>query len=158
MSKELDNYVKAFEIAPLTTFYKNSILVAIIATILNLLIFSMAAYVLVRCRFRFKGLITMLFSAALVIPGAALLQPLYQTLNSAHLYDTLTGLIVVYAALGMPTTLYIMMSYYKTISPTWRKLHILMEQDFSEHCTNYFAAYETGICDCRGTSVPALLE
>ena len=63
MSKELDNYVKAFEIAPLTTFYKNSILVAIIATILNLLIFSMAAYVLVRCRFRFKGLITMLFSA-----------------------------------------------------------------------------------------------
>ena len=46
MSKELDNYVKAFEIAPLTTFYKNSILVAIIATILNLLIFSMAAYVL----------------------------------------------------------------------------------------------------------------
>ena len=43
MSKELDNYVKAFEIAPLTTFYKNSILVAIIATILNLLIFSMAA-------------------------------------------------------------------------------------------------------------------
>lgn len=93
---QLDNYVKAFEIAPLTTFYKNSILVAIIATILNLLIFSMAAYVLVRCRFRFKGLITMLFSAALVIPGAALLQPLYQTLNSAHLYDTLTGLIVVY--------------------------------------------------------------
>lgn len=66
---QLDNYVKAFEIAPLTTFYKNSILVAIIATILNLLIFSMAAYVLVRCRFRFKGLITMLFSAALVIPG-----------------------------------------------------------------------------------------
>ena len=27
-------------------------------------------------------------------------------------------MIVVYAALGMPTTLYIMMSYYKTISPT----------------------------------------
>ena len=134
MSKELDNYVKAFEIAPLTTFYKNSILVAIIATILNLLIFSMAAYVLVRCRFRFKGLITMLFSAALVIPGAALLQPLYQTLNSAHLYDTLTGLIVVYAALGMPTTLYIMIQFLLL----WRKLHILMEQDFSEHLYKLF--------------------
>ena len=134
MSKELDNYVKAFEIAPLTTFYKNSILVAIIATILNLLIFSMAAYVLVRCRFRFKGLITMLFSAALVIPGAALLQPLYQTLNSAHLYDTLTGLIVVYAALGMPTTLYIIRQFLLL----WRKLHILMEQDFSEHLYKLF--------------------
>ena len=115
---QLDNYVKAFEIAPLATFYKNSIIISVVGTVLNLLVFSMAAYVLVRCRFRFKGLITMLFSAALVIPGAALLQPLYQTLNMANLYDTRTGLIIVYAALGMPTTLYIMMSYYKTISPT----------------------------------------
>ena len=120
------------------TFYKNSILVAIIATILNLLIFSMAAYVLVRCRFRFKGLITMLFSAALVIPGAALLQPLYQTLNSAHLYDTLTGLIVVYAALGMPTTLYIMMSYYKTISPTLEEAAYIDGAGFSEHLYKLF--------------------
>lgn len=118
----------------------------------------MAAYVLVRCRFRFKGLITMLFSAALVIPGAALLQPLYQTLNSAHLYDTLTGLIVVYAALGMPTTLYIMMSYYKTISPTLEEAAYIDGAGFSEHLYKLFAAYETGICDCRGTSVPALLE
>lgn len=114
----LKNYVKAFELAPLVTFYKNSIIVAIISTILNLLIFSMAAYVLVKCRFKLKGLITLLFSAALVIPGAALLQPLYQTLHTAHLYDKLWGLIIVYAALGMPTTLYIMMSYYKTISNT----------------------------------------
>ena len=67
----LKNYVKAFELAPLVTFYKNSIIVAIISTILNLLIFSMAAYVLVKCRFKLKGLITLLFSAALVIPGAA---------------------------------------------------------------------------------------
>ena len=129
---QFDNYVKAFEIAPLTTFYKNSIIVAIIGTAANLLIFSMAAYVLVRCRFRLKGLVTMLFSAALVIPGAALLQPLYQTLNTAHLYDTLTGLIVVYAALGMPTTLYIMMSYYKTISPTLEEAAYIDGADFSE--------------------------
>ena len=55
MSKELDNYVKAFEIAPLTTFYKNSILVAIIATILNLLIFSMAAGILNICIRKCRG-------------------------------------------------------------------------------------------------------
>lgn len=114
----LKNYVKAFELAPLVSFYKNSIFVAVVSTVLNLFIFSMAAYVLVKCKFKLQGLITLLFSAALVIPGAALLQPLYQTLNAAHLYDKLWGLIIVYAALGMPTTLYIMMSYYKTISNT----------------------------------------
>lgn len=112
------NYVKAFELAPLAEFYKNSIFVAIIATVLNLIIFSMVAYVLVKCQFRFKTLIALVLSMALVIPGAALLQPLYQTLNTVHLYDTLWGLIVVYTAFGLPTTLYIMMSYFKTIPNT----------------------------------------
>lgn len=114
----VDNFRKAFQLAPMVTFYKNSIFVAIIATALNLIVFSMVAYVLVKCEFRFKKTITLLLSMALVIPGAALLQPLYKTLNASHLYDSLWGLIVVYAALGLPTTLYIMMSYFKTISKT----------------------------------------
>jgi raffinose/stachyose/melibiose transport system permease protein len=112
------NYEKAFELAPLVTFYRNSIFIAIFSMFLNLMVYSMAAYVLVKCQFRFKKLITLMLSMALIIPGAALLQPLYRTLNAAHLYDTLWGLIIVYAALGLPTTLYIMMSYFKTIPNT----------------------------------------
>ena len=42
------NYVTAFKLAPIVTFYKNSILVGIFATLLNLIICSMAAYVVVR--------------------------------------------------------------------------------------------------------------
>lgn len=112
------NYISAFNLAPLIIFYKNSVIVAGISTALNLIVFSMAAYVIVRCKFRFKKTIIIAFSLALVIPGAALLQPLYNTLSATHLYDTLIGLIIVYAALGMPTTFYIMMSYIKTIPYT----------------------------------------
>lgn len=112
------NYTSAFNLAPLVIFYKNSVIVASIATILNLIVFSMAAYVIVRCTFRFKKTIIITFSLALVIPGAALLQPLYNTLSATHLYDTLIGLIIVYAALGLPTTFYIMMSYFQTIPYT----------------------------------------
>ncbi|GKX30787.1 sugar ABC transporter permease [Vallitalea longa] len=115
---QFSNYVSAFNIAPLVTFYKNSVVVSIIATALNLIIFSMAAYVIVRCKFKLKKTIIIAFSLALVIPGAALLQPLYNTLSATHLYDTLSGLIIVYAALGMPTTFYIMMSYIQTIPYT----------------------------------------
>ena len=42
------NYAKAFEIAPLVGFYKNSIFVAVVSTVLNLFIFSMAALCLSR--------------------------------------------------------------------------------------------------------------
>ena len=56
-----------------------------------------------------------MFSLGLIIPGAALIQPLYTILNGSHLYNSLTGLVLVYTALGMPTTFYIMVSYIKTI-------------------------------------------
>ncbi|MDF2513687.1 MAG: carbohydrate transporter rane protein 2, family [Herbinix sp.] len=115
---QFKNYVTAFHLAPLVIFYRNSIIIATISTILNLCIFSMAAYVIVRCKFKFKKIIVLAFSIGLVIPGAALIQPLYNTLSATHLYDTLIGLIIVYTALGMPTTFYIMISYIKTIPYT----------------------------------------
>ncbi len=110
------NYVTAFKLAPLVTFYKNSIFIAVFGTILNLAVCSMAAYVAVRVDFKLKGLVTLMFSMGLIIPGAALIQPLYTTLNLTHLYNTRLGLILVYTALGMPTTFYVMVSYIKTLS------------------------------------------
>jgi len=112
------NYQTAFKLAPLTVFYRNSIFVACMATLLNLFVCTMAAYVVVRCRFKMKSVVTMVFSLGLIIPSAALIQPLYTTFNNAHLYNTLTGLILVYTAFGMPTTFYIMVSYIKTIPYT----------------------------------------
>lgn len=112
------NYATAFRLAPIVTFYKNSIVVAIVSTLLNLFICSMAAYVVVRCKFKLKGLITLLFSLGLIIPGAALIQPLYTTFSKIGLYNHLTGLVLVYTALGMPTTFYIMVSYIRTIPYT----------------------------------------
>ncbi len=114
----LHNYETAFKLAPLTTFYKNSIIIAIVSTLVNLFVCSMAAYVVVRNQFKGKMLVTLMFSFGLLVPGAALLQPLYTTMQATGLYNTLRGLIIVYAALGMPTTFYIMVSYIKTIPVT----------------------------------------
>ncbi len=112
------NYTTAFKLAPLVTFYKNSIFIAIAGTALNVIVCSMAAYVVVRCSFQLRGAVMLLFSMGLIIPGAALLQPLYTILNATNLYNTRTGLILVYTALGMPTTFYVMMSYIQTIPYT----------------------------------------
>lgn len=112
---QFKNYATAFRLAPLTAFYKNSIIVAVMATLLNLFICSMAAYVVVRCRFKAKGMVTLIFSIGLVVPSAALIQPLYSLMTASNLYNSLTGLIIVYTALGMPTTFYIMVSYIHTI-------------------------------------------
>ncbi|MDG0813468.1 carbohydrate ABC transporter permease [Cohnella rhizosphaerae] len=109
------NYTMAFKIAPLSRFYINSVIVGIAGTVLNLLILGMSAYVLARFQFRGKKLLTVLLSLSLLIPGAAMLQPLYLTVNTLGLYDKLIGLIIVYAGFGLPVSLYILSSYFLTI-------------------------------------------
>lgn len=112
---EFSNYINAFKIAPLAQFYVNSIIVAVFGTLLNILILSMSAYVIARFNFKCKKLLVSIFSLALLIPGAALLQPLYLTTTTLGLYDRLLGLIIVYAGFGLPTTLYILTSYFFTV-------------------------------------------
>jgi raffinose/stachyose/melibiose transport system permease protein len=112
---KLKNYITAFQMAPLAKFYINSIIVAIGGTLLNLVLLSMAAYAMARFDFKGKTPLKLLLSMALLVPGAALLQPLYITVKTTGLYDSLFGLIIVYAGFGLPTTLYIMMSYFLTL-------------------------------------------
>ncbi len=109
------NYVDAMKIAPIPQFYGNSIIVAGVATILNVFLLSMAAYVIARFDWKGKNFFRMMFSVGLLIPGAALLLPLYQTMTTMHLHDTLSGLILVYIAFGLPTTIFVMSSYFMGI-------------------------------------------
>ena len=109
------NYVLAFKIAPLAQFYGNSILVAVAGTLLNLTVLGMSGYVIARFSFKGKKLIMSLVSMALLIPGAALLLPLYLTVRNVGLYDNILGLIIIYAGFGLPVSLYILSSYYLTI-------------------------------------------
>lgn len=127
---QFDNYVKAFRIAPLARYYVNSVIVAIGGTLLNLVIMSMAAYVISRFKFKMNTVIKLLFTSVLFIPCAALLFPLYVTINTLHLYDNVMGLILVYTGLGMATTFYIMMSYYLTIPKTLEEAAYLDGADF----------------------------
>lgn len=114
-SFSFENYKLAFKIAPIWQFYLNSIMVAVLGTVLNLGIMSMSAYVLARFEFPFKKTLTLLLSLTLFIPASALLQPLFVTVNTIGLYDKLWGLILVYIGLGLPVSLYVIKSYILTI-------------------------------------------
>ena len=111
----ISNYVKVFTMVPIGRLYLNSILVAVLATVLNLLILGMSGYVVARFNFKGRELIVMLISLAMLIPGAALLLPIYLTIKKMGLTDNILGLIIVYAGFGLPTSFYILSSYFMTI-------------------------------------------
>lgn len=105
-------YVRAFETTQLATFFQNSILIAIMTTFFSILIFSMAAYVLARYRFRGRDIIFLIFISALLIPVNAMLQPIYMLVQKLNLYDTRSALILVYTGTSLPIVLAIMRSFF----------------------------------------------
>lgn len=109
------NYANAIRLAPIIQYFKNSVFITFMGVLLNLAAMSMAAYVLARFEFKAKTLVRSLFAMGLLIPGAALLLPLYISVKAAGLYNSMWGLIVVYTAFGIPTSVFIMSSYFLTI-------------------------------------------
>lgn len=110
-----DGYINAFKLSPLHKFYLNSIIIAVSSTFLNVFFVGMAAYVLARFEFRFKNIILMIFSISLLLPMTSLIHPVYMTISKIGLHDTKFALIIVYAALGLPASLYILRSYFLSI-------------------------------------------
>lgn len=108
-------YADAFKLAPIWTFYKNSLIVTASSVILTILLFSMAAYALSRMRGKPAGLLIVLLSMSLYLPASAMIQPIFQMVSRAGLYDTKSGLILIYTAFNMPMTLFLLRSQFLSI-------------------------------------------
>lgn len=114
-SLSIKNYITAFGMSPIGKFYINSIIIAFVTTTVVLVIYSMSAYVFARFEFKLKAPIFMLFSMTILIPTTALLFPVYVIMSKLGIYDSKLALIIVYTALSMPITLFILRSYLLTI-------------------------------------------
>lgn len=110
-----DGYKVALDISPIFKFYGNSLIISLASTLLNLVVVSLAAYALARFKFKGNQQLTLLFSSSLLIPVSALLMPIYRIWVTLKLFDTRLGLIIVYAALGLPESLFLFKSYFQGI-------------------------------------------
>lgn len=110
-----EGYGNALEIAPLGQYLLNSVIIAVVSTILNVLIASMASYATTRYQFKLKKPIVIMMSLALLLPITALIMPVYSIIRFLGLYDTKTALILVYTALDLPMSFFILRAFFLTI-------------------------------------------
>lgn len=104
----LDGYVRAFSFAPIPMFYKNSILVSAATTLLDILLFSMASYVLARIKGKIVVAIIALLSMSLYIPVTALVQPIFSVVKGIGLYNRLEGLVLINLAMNLAISVFIL--------------------------------------------------
>lgn len=114
-SFNFNGYVAALKLSPILQYYFNSLVIAFFSTVGGVLAVAMTAYIIARVKFAGSKLMVMMLSSSLLIPTAALLMPIYIIMTRTGLYNTKVGLIVVYAALGLPTSFFILRGHFQNI-------------------------------------------
>lgn len=116
-SIHFDNYKDAFRYAPIAKYFLNSVVIVGCSVLVTVAAVAMCAYVVSRFHFKLKTVIVLLISASLMLPAQAISQPLFTIFKALNIFDTKLGLIIVYSAMGIPMSFFVMTSYYATISP-----------------------------------------
>lgn len=107
---EFSNYAAAWDHG-LLRYLLNSVIVASGSVLLVTLLAAWAAYGLTRQKMPFSNAVTMLILGGIMVAPTAALIPLFQLLQTLHIYDTYWALIVLYAAFRMPFTTFLIRSY-----------------------------------------------
>lgn len=113
----LDNYVWLFTSprSQYLTWYKNTLFIATICSILSTFFVAITAYAF--SRYRFKGRKYGLYAFLLLqmFPVLMAMVAIYILLNTIGLIDTLWGLIIVYVGGSIPMNAFLVKGYFDTI-------------------------------------------
>ena len=93
----------------------NSLLVAVLIVVLNLLIGVPAAYALAKIRFRGRQAVLYGVLATRVVPDIALVVPFFLVIRKLGLLDSLTSLTVTYLAITVPFSVFILTSFFEQL-------------------------------------------
>ncbi|MBU4227354.1 carbohydrate ABC transporter permease [bacterium] len=110
-----ENYVSAMQVTGLPRAFLNSIIVSTLAVVLNAIVALLAAYVLARFKFRLNTALTIMFSLGILVPINSAVVPIKFIMLNLMLDNSLIGLIVLYAALGLPVSILILKSFLLSI-------------------------------------------
>jgi multiple sugar transport system permease protein len=91
---------------------RNSVIIAVIATVFSLAIAMSAAYTLARVRFRRKQLVLGLILACSMFPGIALLTPLFQLFTELSWINQYQAMIIPDISFTLPLGIYILTAFF----------------------------------------------
>jgi raffinose/stachyose/melibiose transport system permease protein len=110
---DLSSYSTAWTQASFGTYVRNSVLVTVAAVALDVGVSLPASYILGRYRFRGSGTLIAYFLAGLMLPIRLGILPIFYLLGSLGLVDSRLGLVLVYAAGGVPFSVFIMSAFFR---------------------------------------------
>jgi multiple sugar transport system permease protein len=111
----LKNYDAVFNTGFFTSALRNSIGIALIATLISLAFASMAAYAITRLDFPGKAAILAGALAIAMFPAISIVGGLFDVWRKVGLFDTWIGLILPYLSFSLPLSIYILSAFFREI-------------------------------------------
>ena len=134
-SINFDAYKYLFEKYDFLTYSLNSILVSFLPTFLSLIFFTMGAYVIAKFNFPGKNLFFALFTMTLLVPQHSRTQPIFSLIVNLDLYNTKTGLMLVYLSSGLAMSMFILKASFQAIP---NELNESANLDGAGFCRTFF--------------------
>jgi multiple sugar transport system permease protein len=111
----LENYKGIFSTSLFTRALFNSLGIALIATLLAVILGSMAAYAVARLQFPGKKLLVGASLLIAMFPPISLVSPLFNLWRILGLFDTWPGLIIPYITFSLPLAIYTLSAFFREI-------------------------------------------
>jgi ABC-type glycerol-3-phosphate transport system permease component len=109
------NYSDAIMGTKFLRYLGNTVLVVAIASAASLILAAHAAYAVARWQFWGKNLMLVLMWSTIMIPGVAIVVPLYLLAIDLGLYDTIWALVFVFSAWAIPTLVWLLRGFVANI-------------------------------------------
>lgn len=110
-----DAYREAWVEASFSTYFLNSVLVTTASVALSTAVSLLAAYALARSRSRLMAVIEQVFVSGLMMPVFLMIVPIFYLLDTIGLASTRTGLILVYAAVSVPFSVFVLATFLRQL-------------------------------------------
>ncbi|MER7170304.1 carbohydrate ABC transporter permease [Streptomyces mesophilus] len=111
----LQNFRQAFDEQPLLQAGLNSLIVALSAALVAVVIATPMAYVMARHRNRLSKAATGWVVVSQAFPFVLIIIPLFLILKNLHLINALPGLILVYVVWSLPFALWMLVGYVRAV-------------------------------------------
>lgn len=131
----VSNYSQAWTNDDFARYFLNSVVVAVVATALSLLLSSMMAYAFARFSFPGRAILFKLLLLGLMIPPIMLIIPQFILAKYFHLIDSLTGLIIFYVGFSLSLNTFLLRGFFQAIP---MELEQAMQVDGAGAWTRYW--------------------
>lgn len=112
---DFSSYQRAWVTASFSTYFVNSMLVTVVSVLASTAVSLLAAYAFARSRHRTFRVLESVFLSGLMLPVFLAILPIFYLLDSFGLVSNLLGLIMVYAALGIPFSTFVLSSFFRQL-------------------------------------------